>query len=52
MSTPAEIQKFFLVDDPSDTGMSMDLVNMGLVSQDLVSIEPPVLPKEVCFLRV
>ena len=47
MSTPAEIQKFFLVDDPSDTGMSMDLVSMGLVPQDIVPIESLVEPKEV-----
>lgn len=38
-STASEIEKFFLVEDPNETGLARDLVNSGAVAGDIVQVQ-------------
>ena len=44
---PSEIEKFFLVEDPNDTGLSQDLVNAGAVNPVVPDFIVPVSPNNV-----
>lgn len=42
-----DFDKFFLVDDPSETGIARDLVNSGALSEDIVSMDSGIVDVEV-----
>jgi hypothetical protein len=48
-----DIEKFFLVDDPSETGLARDLVMSGAVPEDLVPVDNlEEVDDEVCLLSL
>ena len=49
-SGASDIDKFFLVEDPNETGLARDLVNSGAVPHDLVPVTPENAEEEVCLI--
>ncbi len=52
-SAAADIEKFFLVEDPNETGLARDLVNSGAVVGNLVPVADVVESEdEVCPVQI